>query len=237
MFADIDKCMSHGELLDLAELYNCYVLRYRDSYIAPVKHRLSLSAYFDLHVLEAVYEVAEKVYMKSPTLENSGTLRSKMEALDRAGLEKLLNDYDSYIKLQDMNLDGDPSVPVCLEEYYDSEYDIDTQNLMVERLSAQYKVIETALIAEGAQAMREKNFAKLEFVECFVSGYRDSCLEWEELFAAATLVREDSLIPALLDWADGRDIPLTLESDLFNDLFDQFGEHAISVIEKRGSEI
>jgi len=215
------KEYSRPELLDLAEIYSSYVLLYKKNYKWKAKYRIGLSAVFDITILLADRKKVMKVYKKSPQLEDEKILRAKLNTLDDEQLCDLLAYYDVYIiNLDRYSIGG--CAPVCLDEFLDIDYKEYKTELLCCRLNSQMETYEAALVAEGAVAMRNKNKRLLDIVERFYEAFCNYDYNEEALEAAAALARDNALIPAIVNWSEGRDIYLAVISDTLGIFFDQF---------------
>jgi len=212
---------SRPELQDLAVIYSGYVLSRADEYEEEVKYRIGLSAFFDIRILHANKNMVATIYKKSPQLENGDILNTKLNTLTNGYLSDLLEQYDQYIiRLDEHSIAG--GAPVCLSEFLDSDYSSYKSELLCNRLKAQLDAYTAALIAEGAEAMRNKNKRILDTVERFFEAFCEYDYNAEALEAASALARDNALIPAIVDWAEGRDIYIAVVSNTLGELFDKF---------------
>lgn len=229
-------------IVELCCLYSEYVCRYKNSYLGATNEdgkpvnlawQLSLSAFFDIHILKADAESVANIYEKSPELECSEILKKKLYAFHNEYILEILEGYDRFIIDADENCTG--NCPVCLNEYLDSDYWNDLLSKTCEQFDEQVESFEAALIDEGSVAMRERNADKLYITDHFADAFHHYC---EECFGrvedtafidvVASLVREKSLIPKALNWFGNRDVRLSVISGTFDEMFEAFRNEIVS---------
>lgn len=229
-------------IIDLCCLYSKYVCGYKNSYLCATDEegnpinlawRLSLSALIDIEIMKADAECVASVYEKSPGLECDEFLKQKLYAFPDEYILEILEGYDRYIIDADDNCTG--NCPVCLDEYLDTDYCDAFLTSICKQFDAQVEAFEAVLINEGAVAMREYNADKLYITDHFVDAFNqhcDECFEGVEdnkfIDAMASLVRDNRLIPKVLDWFGSRDVRLAVISGTFNEMFLTFREEIVS---------
>lgn len=220
-------------IIDLCQLYSDYVTQdwFVNSYLGAkdndgnsvnIAWRLSLSAFFDIEALGADAEKVAAVYEKSPGLKGGDVLRQKLYAFMDGYILEILEGYDRYIIDQDEYCNG--SCPVCLDEYLQCEYLGDLLGITLCRLDEQQTYFKKTLMEEGSEAMLQRNAKSIFTVDSFYSAIEGIGVDLpcEFIEKMAEMVRKDAIISRILNWSEGRNVRLAVESGTFSEMLDRF---------------